>query len=60
MKNNIYVILKLLKEKINKLGYSSDYIDIHNNNFIYVVSNYCKDILDYNIVSDGKMVPFYI
>lgn len=60
MKNNIYLILQLLKEKINKLGYSSEYIDINNDNFVYVVSNYCKDILDYNIVSDGKMVPFYI
>ncbi|MGN0973123.1 MAG: hypothetical protein ACI4OT_00110 [Bacilli bacterium] len=60
MKNNIYLILKLLKEKIEKLGYSSDYIDINNSNFVYVVSNYCKDILDYNIVSDVKMVPFYI
>lgn len=36
------------------------FVIIINSNFIYVVSNYCKDILDYNIVSDEKMVPFYI
>ncbi len=59
MQNNIYYILEKLSKILENMGYSN-LIDLEDENFIYILSKYGSDILGYDVLNEGKMVPFQL